>query len=102
MLVFGKKDTSYILLFLPLNPPQAGGEFGAVCFVVSYTLTTLSVPRTSLFCTGAIYVIMWTGHGDNSFLARFSCKDTTFFAYVQFFLHICSKKDDLWLYPRKF
>ena len=37
-----------------------------------------------------------------SFLARFSCKDTTFFAYVQFFLHICSKNDDLWLYPQAF
>ena len=37
-----------------------------------------------------------------SFLARFSCKGTTFFAHMQFFLHICSKNDDLWLYPRKF
>ena len=35
------------------------------------------------------------------FLHDFSCKGTTFFAYMQFFLHICSK-NDLWLYPRKF
>ena len=62
MLVFGKKDTSYILLFLPIYSSEAGGEFGAVCFVVSYTLTTLSVSRTSLFRARAIYVIMRTGH----------------------------------------
>ena len=39
-----------------------------MCFVVSYTLTTLSVPRT-VFRTRAIYVIMWTGH----MLFKFLC-----------------------------
>ena len=45
---------------------------------------------------------MWTGHDVIPFLHDFSCKDTTFFANLQFFLHICSKKDDLWLYPQAF
>ncbi len=35
-------------------------------------------------------------------LREISRKGTTFFAHMQFFLHICSKNDDLWLYPRKF
>ena len=54
---------------LPIYSTQAGGEFGSVCFVVIDALTTLSVTRTSLFCTGAIYVIMWTGH----MLFKFLC-----------------------------
>ena len=45
------------------------------------------------------------GHGGYG-LVRLSApnsrKVTTFFAHMQFFLHICSKNDDLWLYPRKF
>ena len=60
MLVFGKKDTSYILLFLPFNPPQAGGKFGAVFLVMLHTLATLSVSGTSFLRAGAFYVIMWT------------------------------------------
>ncbi len=89
-------------LFLPIYAAEAGGEFGSVCFVVCYASTTETVPWASFLRAGAIYIIMWTGHGSYSFLARFSCKDTTFFANMQFFLHICSKNDDLWLYPRKF
>ena len=41
---------------------------------------------------------------EDATIGKYKCRyqDTTFFAYVQFFLHICSKNDDLWLYPRKF
>ena len=51
-----------LFLFLPIYSTQAGGGFGSVCFVVCDALTTLSVPRTAFFCTGTIYVIMWTRH----------------------------------------
>ena len=52
-----------LLLFLPFNPSQAGGEFGTVRFVMCYTLATLSVSRTSFLRARTFYVIMWTGHG---------------------------------------
>ena len=54
-------------LFFPFNSPQAGGEFGSMCFVVSYAGTTETVTR-AVFRTRAIYVIMWTGHGYFPFL----------------------------------
>ena len=40
-------------------------------FMMRYTLATLPVTGTAFFCAGTIYVIMWTGHGSYSFLARF-------------------------------
>jgi hypothetical protein len=46
-------------LFLPLYATEAGGEFGAVLFVVSNTGTTDSVTGT-VFRTGTIDIIMWT------------------------------------------
>ena len=52
-----------LLLFLPFNPSQARREFGAVFFMMCYTLATLSVPRTSFLRARAIYMIIWTGHG---------------------------------------
>ena len=76
--------------FLPVYSPEASGEFGSGGFVVRYAGTTETVTRT-VFRTRAIYVIMWTGHDVIPFLHDFSCKDTTFFADMQFFLHICSK-----------
>ena len=69
-----KKDTSYkkiqaikkiqamLLLFLPFNASQACREFGAVFFMMRYTLATLSVSRTSFFRARAINIIMRTGH----------------------------------------
>ena len=51
-----------LLLFHPLNPSQARREFGAVFFMMCYTLAALSVPRTSFLRARAFYVIMWTGH----------------------------------------
>ena len=73
-------------------------------FMVGNRGTTDAVTGTAFFRARAIYVIMWTGHGGYG-LVRLSApnwrKGTTFFANVQFFLHICSK-NDLWLYPRKF
>ena len=51
-------------LFLPIYTMEAGGEFGAVCFVVCYTLTALSVTRTGFFRAGTVYGVMWAmGHG---------------------------------------
>ena len=70
-----KKDTSYkkiqaikkiqamLLLILPINASQAGGKFGAVCFMMRYALAALSVSRTILLRAWAFYVIMCTGHG---------------------------------------
>lgn len=52
-----------MLLFLPINTSEAGGEFGSVRFMIGNALAALSVPRASLLCTRAFYVIMWTGHG---------------------------------------
>lgn len=52
-----------LLLFHPFNPSQARREFGAVRFMVCYTLATLSVSRASFLRARAIYMIMWTGHG---------------------------------------
>ena len=62
MLVFGKKDTSYILLFLPFYPPQASRKFGSGGFMMCHALAAMPVPR-AVFRTRAIYVIMRTGHG---------------------------------------
>ena len=75
-------------------------------FMVGNTGTTDAVTRTSFLSTRAVDVVMWTmGHGGYG-LVRLSAPNwrqgTTFFAHMQFFLHICSKNDDLWLYPRKF
>lgn len=54
-----------------------------MCFVVSYTLTTLSVTRT-VFRTRAIYVIMWTGHGSYiPFLHDFRAKIQLFLTYAR-------------------
>ena len=51
-------------LLLPLYPTQAGGEFGAVLFVVGNALTAMSMTGTAFFRAGTIDVIMWTmGHG---------------------------------------
>jgi len=50
---------------LPIYSTQAGGEFGSCGFVVGDTGATMSVTRT-VFRTWAIYVIMWTRHGDYS------------------------------------
>ena len=50
------------LLFLPVYSPEAGGEFGSSGFMMCHALATLSVPRTSFFCTRTLYVIIWTGH----------------------------------------
>ena len=41
-------------LLLPLYLSEAGGEFGAVCFMVCYALTALPVTRTAFLCTGTI------------------------------------------------
>ena len=46
---------------LPIYSTQAGGEFGAVFFMMCHALAALSVTGT-VFRTRAIYVIMWTGH----------------------------------------
>ncbi len=51
-----------MLLFLPINTPQAGGEFGAVFFMVRDALTAFSVPRASFFRARTINIVMWTGH----------------------------------------
>lgn len=50
------------LLIFPFNSPQAGGEFGSVCFMMCYTGTAETVTR-AVFRTRAIYGIMWTRHG---------------------------------------
>ncbi len=90
-------------LFLPIYAAEAGGEFGSMCFMMCYTGTTETVTGTAFFCARAIDIVMRAmGHGVIPFLHDFACKVTTFFADMQFFLHICSKNDDLWLYPRKF
>lgn len=89
---------------MPDDAAQAGGEFGAVFFMMQYTGTTDAATGTSFFCAGTIDIVMRTGHGGYG-LVRLSapnlCKDTTSFADMQFFLHICSK-NDLWLYPQAF
>lgn len=51
-----------LLLFLPLNPPQARREFGAVFFMMLHTLAALSVSRTILLRAWAINIVMWTRH----------------------------------------
>ena len=56
-------------IFLPVNASQACRQLTPCGFVVSYTLTTLSVTRT-VFGTRAIYVIMWTGHGVTFLMLR--------------------------------
>ena len=54
-----------------------------MCFVMGNALAALSVPR-AVFCTWAIYVIMWTGHGSYiPFLHDFRAK-------IQLFLHMCN------------
>ena len=70
------------LLFLPVYSPEAGGEFGSVCFVVCDAGTTETVTRT-VFRTSAIYVIMWTGHGSYSFLAQNLRKGTKKIPHMQ-------------------
>ena len=49
-------------LFLPLYSTEAGGELSSVGFMMRDTLAALSVPRTSLFHTRAIDIIIRTGH----------------------------------------
>ena len=49
-------------LLFPVDAAEAGGKFGAVCFMMRYTLATLPVSRT-IFGTRTVDVIMWTGQG---------------------------------------
>ena len=65
-------------------------------FMVGNTGTADPVTGTAFFRARTIYGVMWTmGHGGYG-LVRLSApnwrKGTTFFAHMQFFLHICSKK----------
>jgi hypothetical protein len=51
-------------LSFPLYATEAGGEFGAVCFVVSYTGTAMSMTGTGFLCARTIDIVMRAmGHG---------------------------------------
>ena len=50
-------------LLFPVDAAEAGGKFGAVCFMMRYALAALSVAGTAFFCAGTIDIVMCTGHG---------------------------------------